>query len=105
MWDNAVSNVAYYFSVQKSRVEYCLKLVLDDDDVTAFQTFWFLRSLSLNGNVSLKPFEEVTGPKQILTILRYYLKIHNFVREPGEWIGYENMWASTKTKTLLQTTT
>ncbi len=100
MWGNAVSNVAYYFSVQKSMVEYCLKQILDDGDVTPFQTFWFLRSLALNGNVSLKPFEEVTGPKQILTILRYYLKIHEVFKEPGSWISYDKIWANTKTKTL-----
>jgi hypothetical protein len=97
MWDNAVSNVAYYFSVQKSRVEYCLKQVLQDSDTTPFQIFWFLRSLALNGNVSMKPFEEKPGPKQIINILRYYLKCHDFIREPGEWIGYKEMWADRKT--------
>jgi len=100
MWDNAVSNVAYFFSVKRDMVEHCLKIVLQEEGISPSQTFWFFRSLALNGNISMKPFEEEPGPKQINRILRYYLKCHDFIKEPGEWIGYSKMWADLKTKSL-----
>ena len=100
MWDDAVSNVAYYFSIEVEIVDFMLKIVVEDSDASPFQIFWFLHSLALNGNISMKPFEEEPGPKQILHILRYYLKCHDFIREPGEWIGYNEMWADLKTKNL-----
>jgi hypothetical protein len=101
IWDNAVSNVAYFFSVKRDVLEHCLKIILQEEDISPSQTFWFLRSLATNGNISNRPFDEEPSPIHINRILRYYLKCHDFIREPGDWIGYKNMWADLKTKHAL----
>ena len=101
LFDNAVSNVAYYLSISKDRVSCILKSLLEDEGLEGYPLYWFLHSLCKNENISLKPFEENISDNSARTILLSYLEKHEAINFGSKWMSYTGLWGSQKTKISL----
>jgi hypothetical protein len=98
--DESISNVAYYFNFNKDRIEEILRLILQTSQTTEASRWWFIRSLSVNANVSLKPFTEKLTDEDAKKILKYYFSHHQDLGL-NHWIPYTDVLRPLKTKSVL----
>lgn len=89
----AYANLAYWFQIPQKEAQIEIDQCLDRNESDEMTTFWFLRSIALNCNISGIPFENRShtgAAAYIQQALDDYWQQHAFIDKSSiSWIGFD----------------
>lgn len=101
MFDKAVENVSYWLNADSDMVAHEIRRQLDFMD-NGLTSVMYLRSLSMNSNISGRPIQSDTGANVINSVLSYYAGIHKGLVMSGDWMPYSDILNATTKKPSIQ---